>query len=240
MFGRDNMNFTIVTAVTPDYEQKLLLTLPTWKRKPQFENQPMIIFCNGFTDYQTRFNNLWPNLKVIDWDLPLSESKRETMLSAFVIGSEKYVDTEYWCKLDCDSFFTNSVDLFEENDFGYDLCTSGWKYSFTKDLIKIKEWVNNKNIPGKCPLDNMILDPNTKLTGHKRIISWCCMHKTDFVKEVISYIGNEKMPCPSHDTLLWYFAERLPNRKWHRKRLKHLGSNTKTRINSIRSMLEQL
>jgi hypothetical protein len=66
------------------------------------------------------------------------------------------------------------------------------------------------------------------------------MHKTDFVKEVISYIGNEKMPCLSHDTLLWYFAERLPNRKWHSKRLKHLGSNTKTRINSIRTMLEQL
>ena len=53
------MDFTIVTAVTPDYENKLLLSVPTWKRKPQFKSKPMILFVNGFDNPRERFKDIW-------------------------------------------------------------------------------------------------------------------------------------------------------------------------------------
>lgn len=48
------------------------------------------------------------------------------------------------------------------------------------------------------------------------------------------------MPIPSHDTFLWYLAERLPDRKWKSKNFKKLGINNNTKISLIKDNVENI
>jgi hypothetical protein len=234
------MNFTIVTAVTPDYEEKLRAVITTWKRKQQFKDKPFLLITNGFEEPNERFKDIWPNIKIISWNLKAAENQRENILSSFILAVPDNITTEYYCKIDCDVIFTTDEDVFEEKDFEYDISSCRWGYSFTKDLLLIKEWVKNKEIPGICPLEKIPLVCNTRTTGHKRFASYVCLHKTDFVKEVINIIGKDRLPCPSHDTTLWYFVERLPGKKYRRRILKNKGIVVKKYLNSILSVIKNV
>lgn len=237
------MCFTIVSAVSKGYEDKLKLTMPTWKIKPQFRNKPLILFTHGFTNPESIFSTMWENIKIIQWDLPKYDTIRELMLSSFVLGSAEYVNTSHWVKIDGDTFFVNDSDVFEEKDFDYDIVGNSWGYTRPLSFIDdIQKWSEENNIPGKKiefsePIIN-IEKPSKIKYKHSRIASFICLHKSEFVKETASYITNKRLPIPSHDTFLWYLAERLPWRKWRGKKIKKFGVNTKSKISSIRSIIE--
>lgn len=226
MLNEAYMNFAIITAVTPDYLKKLRWTLPTWSIKPQFKNKKLYIYFNGFKDHtdllfaEEYFNNVY----YISWSAPKSETKREEILSSFVYAA-KDIKEEYYVKIDADAFFVDSKDVFDESDFEYDLVSHKWGY--TKPAWWIKE------------LDNFYYSKNdeyekeTGSIGHKRIQSICCLHKTEFVREILSMVG-DRLPVPSHDTLVWYLADKMEHRKWKSKNLRRLGVSHCSRFRSIR------
>ena len=47
--------FTIVTAVTPSYLDKLRWAAPTWATKPQFKGAPCIVYRNEVSERDVRF-----------------------------------------------------------------------------------------------------------------------------------------------------------------------------------------
>lgn len=239
---------TIVTAVNPPYLEKLKTTLPTWQMKPQLKNCPMIVFHNGFNDPEKELKFIEEisgrNVKLVPWDLPSAESTRELMLSAFVLGAPKEVDTPYWLKIDADAYFTDDQDCILPHFYNYELCGHRWRYTRSPNkeswIDKLDSWAEDKDIAGNTYLsdEERIKSYEQKRYGHKRIASFVCLHKTDFTIEAAEYIDDNKMPVPSHDTYLWYLANRLPDRKWCWHNMKKLGCHNQTNINKLRENIE--
>jgi hypothetical protein len=184
---------------------------------------PMIVYINGFENGAKNpaldflRNNL--NLKIIEWDFPPAQSQRERMLSCFVYGAARDVTTKYWLKIDADGFATNYNDLLEEEMKDYDVYGHKWGYT------KPGRWIHELDVwANKLPVfkgTKDIFDPKNvsgNRYGHKRIASYIQFHKTEFVKKAREIAG-ERWPVPSHDTYLWYVAERL-GYKWKRHNFK--------------------
>jgi len=217
-------DFTIVTACTPDYLTKLQWSLPSWNTKPQFRGKKMILFHHGFDNLKNlRFVKKHFDVKFVHWDMPEYANVRELMLSSFILGSARYVKTKYFVKIDADTYFTNPDDVFGRRDFRYDVVSHKWRYT------KPGHWIND--------LDKYYLDKDTgkygRLYHEPRIQSICCLHKTEFVRRLAERFG-ERLPVPSHDTVLWYFADRMPDRSWKGRNLRKRGVGHASQWKTIR------
>jgi len=210
------LNFTIVTAVTPDYLNRMIWALPTWAYKPQFKGKPLIVFHSGFKDTgKLQFiKKIFPSWTFIEWKMEKYDSQRELMLSSFILGIKENVKTPYYVKLDCDTYFTDDRDVFTENDLKYDIVGHKWGYT------KPGWWISK--------LEGTPIDLKETRRNHNRIASFCCLHQTDFVVKVAEKYG-KRLPIPSHDTLLWW-----ESKNWLGKNLKKLGVNNNTNWKKIR------
>lgn len=221
-------DFTIVTGCTRDYMKKLKWCLPTWKTKPQFANQKLLIFYDELQEKDFNWvKKYYPDVKLVHWQMDGVESIRELILSSFIFGME-HVDTEFAVKMDSDTYFTNSNDVFDEDDFLYDLVSHRWGYT------KPGYWITQ--------LDNYFydldatVDVNMGSIGHKRIQSICCLQRVNFVKDVANRCGS-RLIVPSHDTTLWYYADKLDEYKWKRKNLRRHGVGHNSRWKTIRESI---
>lgn len=240
----DDKRITIVTAVNPPYVEKLKLTLPTWQRKPQLKDCPLIVFYNGFSDAEKELafvRECGREVKFIPWEMPGAESNRELMLSAFVLGAPKAVETPYWLKIDADAYFSDAQDIILEHFYNYDISAHKWKYSKPGSwLCDLDDWAEANDIDGDIYLNDEQRKEAmaSKRYGHRRIASFICLHKTEFTREAAEYISN-RLPIPSHDTYLWYMCERLPDRKWCWHNMKKLGCHNQTNIHKLRENIIQ-
>jgi hypothetical protein len=236
---------TMVTSVNPPYVEKLKLTLPTWQMKPQLKDCPLIIFHNGFEDVEKELKFVYQcgrEVKFIPWDLKNAENARELMLSSFVLGAPKVVDTPYWLKIDADAYFVDDQDLILDHFYNYDLAGHKWRYSKPGSwLCDLDDWAETNDISGEAYLDEeqRIEASASKRYGHKRIASFVCLHKTEFTQEALEYV-NGKLPVPSHDTYIWYLSERLPHRKWCWHNMKKLGCRNQTNIDKLKDLIKPI
>jgi len=237
---------TIVTAINPPYLEKLKITLPTWQKKPQLKDCPMVVFHNGFSDPVNELAFIHEvtgrNVKLVAWDMPESDSLRELMLSAFVLGAPNEVDTPYWLKIDADAYFYNDQDIILDHFFEYDLAGHKWKYTKPgRWICDLDDWAFNADIDGDAYLseEQRPEAEASKRYGHRRIASFVCLHNTEFTKEAAEAAG-KRLPVPSHDTYLWYMAERLPDRKWCWHSFKKTGCGNQTNIDKLREVVSQV
>jgi hypothetical protein len=232
---------TIVTACDPKYVEHLKATLPNWIKHKHLDNFPMIVYINGFKrprrNKDLEFLRRMPNVKLIEWDMPEAESQREKMLTAFVIGAARDVKTPYWVKIDADAFATDDSPLLTPEMKKYVICGHKWGYSFAKHIAPLIEWANKQAAFKNTPQD--IFDAS-KVDGrrysHQRVASYVQFHKSDFVRMAAAIAGN-RLPVPSHDTYLWYVANRLglPILRHNFKRKR--GMSNKSDLNSLISIV---
>lgn len=206
--------FTIVTAVTDSYLPKLRWSLPTWPMKPQFRGAPLIIYRHGVSEKDLAFaRESFPDVRIIEWDFP-AESMREKMLSAFLFGAARDVQTEYWAKVDADSPFTTTVDVFDELDFSADVVGPKWSYTkpgWWNDALAA--WLRGKEYTG----------PREPGRGAcKRVAGYLMLLKSEFIRNSAKACG-ARMPVPSFDTLAWFLAENVKGCKLIRKPMKSYG-----------------
>jgi hypothetical protein len=237
---------TIVTAVNPPYLEKLKITLPTWQKKPQLKDCPMIVFHNGFANAESDLAFIAEvtgrNVKLVEWTMDTADSTRELMLSAFVLGAPYEVETPYWLKIDGDAYFTDSQDIILDHFYEHDLAGHKWKYTKPgKWICDLDDWAFNTDVDGDSYLteEQRAEAEASKRYGHRRIASFVCLHQTEFTKEAAEAAG-KKLPVPSHDTYLWYMAERLPDRKWCWHSYKKLGCGNQTDINKLRQTVTEV
>jgi len=216
-----DLDFTITTAVTPDYLDKMIWALPTWPFKPQFAGKPIVVFHHGFESDDSKklqfIKKHFPMWTFVNWRMPEYDNIRELILSAFVLGIEEFIKTPYFVKIDCETHFTNNKDVFDENDLKYDLVSHKWGYT------KPGWWIDK--------LEGLPIDTNKLKLEHNRIISFICLHKTEFVINVAKQYG-KRLPIPSHDTLLWWHANK--HGTWLSKNFKKLGVDNQSKWRSIR------
>jgi len=222
------MNFSIVTGCSPGYEDKLRYTIPTWAYKPQFKGKKLYIFYSGVKVDDLLFvKDYFPDTEFIPWAMSTFANTRELMLSSFILGVD-HIKSDWFVKLDADTVFLNKDDVFDESDLLYDLVSHPWSYTKPGWWIDVLDnWYTGSN---------KLIDPTKKISSQSRIISWCCLHKTEFVKEISTRAGS-RLPVPSHDTYAWYMAEKLEHRKWRVKNLKRRGVDHCSRWKSIREII---
>lgn len=194
---------TIVTAVNPAYAEKLKRNLELWRKTPGLSHQKFLVFVNGFGSAKERAFLDLPNVEVVRWRYD-GKTPRETMLAAFVLGTAKHVKTKFWMKLDAD---TKPLKPFVWPDYSKHAITSHkWGYTKMKGDANPKEhWFTTlEHVFGAYFPHKFDLKRDYKYC-HKRIASFAHIERTDFTRRVANHIG-DKMPIPSHDTLVWYAA----------------------------------
>lgn len=205
--------FTIVTAVTPEYLQMLYWGIGSWVYKPQLKDKPLIVYYNGLKEKDLQFvRKVYPEARFIEWKMEGITSKSELMFSSFVFGACEDVKTPYYIKLDADAYCSTSDKVFDDGDFQYDIIGHRWGY--TKPgwfLDRLDHFYTGKINPVSIPDEKF---------HHKRFESYCCLHRTEWVRQ-ISKKFNGRLPVPSHDTTLWYYADK--EGKWGAKNLQKLG-----------------
>jgi hypothetical protein len=208
---------TIVTAADSYYIDLLRVVFPNWRKYKKIDDHPVIVFINAIEldDKKLDFLKL-PNVTLIKWDMENVESQREKMLSAFVLGTAKYVKTEFWLKLDCDSFACDYKPLWDESFKKYSMV--GHKWGYTKrglwqgaiEYFKAHPFHQKlRNYANKPMEEHGHLDGNRFYHNIKRTISYAEFHKTKFSRYVVKIIGDKRLPknCPSHDTLYYFIIQ---------------------------------
>lgn len=208
-----SIDFTIVTAVTPEYLDILKWGMGSWVYKPQLRDRPVIVYYNGLPERKLNFvHRLFNNVRLIPWSMEGVESKSELMFSAFVFGAARDVKTPYYMKLDADAYCFTADNVWTDEDKQYDLIGHKWHYTKPGWFIQKLDNIYNKT--------NNPIDYSLRYWKHRRIESYCCLHRTEWIKQIAAKF-NGRLPVPSHDTSLWYYADK--EGKWLGKDLKALG-----------------
>jgi len=209
-----SQDVTIVTACDEKYVDVLRETFANWRKYKNIDEYPVIVFINGLFINDERLDFLrLPNVRLVPWAMDNVEDHREEMLTAFVIGAAENVQTEYWLKLDADSYATDDRPFIDESMKQYDFCGHKWGYSRPNHIKKLDEWAKNH---GRAKLKNakpMInegrIEGRRFYHNTKRTISFIQLHKTKFTKFCVKLLDERRLPAPTQDTFMFFVANRF-------------------------------
>ena len=211
----------LVTAVSEGYLDRLRWSLPTWRMKPQFAVCPLLIFVGpGIRKRDLAWvSDYFAEVRLVPWSMPAAESRREEMLTAFVLGAAKHVRDDHFIKLDADTYCVDSQDVFSSEHFGVDLVSQPWGYT------KPGWWHDALEAWAVGEIETADEYRGNRAPGSRkasRIISYCCLHRTDFIRRAAAAAG-ERLPVPSHDTYLWWIANQFTDCTWATVNTKERG-----------------
>lgn len=211
---------TIVTACDEYYVDILRHTFPNWQKYKKIDKYPVIVFVHGMdvdTDERLDFLRL-PNVKMIPWskekDLDGVTDHREEMLSAFVFGAARYVTTDYWMKLDADSFATDDRPFITEKMKQYAFCGHRWGYSRPQHIQDLDKWAKShwkRKLRRAKPMmqEGKVQSPKRFYHKTKRTISFIQLHRTKFTRFCVKLLKTRRLPAPTQDTFMFYVANRF-------------------------------
>jgi hypothetical protein len=244
IYGKD---VTIVTACDPIYVEVLRETFPNWIKYKKIDEHPVIVYVNGMSLNDNRLDFLrLPNVKMIPWEMENAENHREEMLSAFVFGPARDVETDYWLKMDADGFATDYKPLYDDEMKKFSICGHKWGYSWVEHIKKLDEWAKGhwkrKLRKAKPMIEDGKIEGRRFYHSKKRTASFIQLHKTEFSKFCVKIIKGNKLPCPSHDTFMYYVANRFdPSSVGTRNFKRHYGfthGNGRAGAEAIREKLK--
>jgi len=129
--GFRDEDVTIVTACDQKYVHHLRATLANWVRHKRVDRFPAIVYVNGFRRPHRNseldfIRALLPNARIIRWDMDEAADQRERMLTAFVLGAARDVQTPYWVKIDADAYATDDSPLLVPEMKDHVICGHRW------------------------------------------------------------------------------------------------------------------
>ena len=206
---------TIVTAIDEYYVDILRETFENWRKYKKIDKYPVMVFVHGMdikTDSRLDFLRL-SNVEMIPWSMPEADDHREEMLSAFVFGTAENVKTDYWLKIDADSYATDYRPFIIEKMKQYAFCGHRWGYSRPQHIKQLDEWAKG-HWRGKLKKASPMINEG-RIEGRrfyhnvKRTISFIQLHKLKFTKFCVGLLRDRKLPCPSQDTYMFYVCNRF-------------------------------
>ena len=210
----NDQDVTIVTACDEKYVDILRETFPNWRKYKNIDEHPVIVFVHGIPvgDERLDFLNL-PNVTIIPWAMDNVDTHREEMLSAFVFGSAEHVKTDYWLKLDADSYATDSRPFITDEMKKFAFCGHKWGYSRPDHIRALDEWAKGHWRPKLKRAGPMIeegrIEGRRFYHNTKRTISFIQLHKTKFTKFCVKLFRERRLPAPTQDTTMFFIANRF-------------------------------
>ena len=228
------IDFTLTTAIDKYHLNELLKVWPTWiDNKKEIQSCPILIVYDANQIEEQDLNNLSELFKhnksfsLVPWKPEENkyQNQREKMLTALTILPPRLVKTEWFLKIDTDTYAINDSEWIQDDWFKDDVCfvTNRWGYTKPANALEtLDNWADNIEGLKQHPRLDIPYNPDWSRVCHKRIISWLFFCRTEWAKKATSFIENEKLPIPSQDTYLWYIATRLGH-KYRTVRFKHFG-----------------
>lgn len=217
---------TIVTYCGIENIEKLKMSLSTWSVKAQFKEVPIVIITSGMNGKYEAFDFIkeyYKNWTFVDWH-PKNSTLQELTASSYMFCTP-FVKTEFFVKIDINTFFIDDKEVFSVEDFEYDLVGHPQKST------RPGWWVDclEKMYKGESTVD---MAKNQSDVHRERVSGMCCLQKTSLVKQIADKFPDEKLPVPSYDTVLWFYVDKLG--KWKSKDLRPLGVSQHTMWHGIR------
>lgn len=251
--NQEVQDVTIVTAVDEKYVEILRETYPNWVKYKRVDKHPVIVFVNGMdinSDQRLDFLRQ-PNITMIPWNedsMDKVDSHRELMLSCFVLGTAKHVKTDYWIKLDADTYATDDRPLYDEDFKNYAFVSHKWGYSRPEFIKKLDEWAKGHwkgKLKNATPMMNDgRVDGNRFYHNGKRNISFVQFHKTKFIKFCVKLLRENRLPVPSHDTYTYFICQKFdPQLMMLKNFKKNYGfsqGNGKSSIEDFKKKLQEI
>lgn len=225
----NDQDVTIVTACDEKYVEILRETYPNWQKYKNVDDYPVIIFVHGMDMNDSRLDFLRnKNVTLIPWSMEEADDHREEMLSAFVFGTAEHVKTDYWLKLDADSFATDGRAFIDDSMKKFAFCGHRWGYSRPHHIRQLDEWAKNHWKPklkrAKPMIEDGRIEKNRFYHNTKRTISFIQLHKTKFTKFCVKLLRERKLPAPTQDTFMFFVANRFdPETVGFKNFKKHYG-----------------
>jgi hypothetical protein len=174
----------------------------------------VIVFVNGMDLKDERLDFLrLDNVKLIPWEFPITDDHREVMLSAFVFGAAENVKTDYWLKLDADSYATNDKPLYNDDMKQYAYCGHKWGYSRPDHIKKLDEWAKGhwkRKLKKAGPMMKEGREEGRRFYHEKkRTISFIQLHKSKFTRFCVSLCRERRLPVPTQDTFMYFVCNRF-------------------------------
>jgi hypothetical protein len=140
-------------------------------------------------------------------------SQREAMLTSFFEGI-KNISTKFYLKIDTDTIATNDnkgwIKEIEDRD-KYTFIAKGWSISFKEHIEKLQIWADINPELSKFERVSGFKEHGDKKLKKKRITSWFFVGNVEWNNHWSNYClvdNHYSLPAASHDTFLWYIAER--------------------------------
>lgn len=243
---------TIVTACDEKYVEILRETFPNWVKYKKINEYPVIVFVNGMDLSDPRLDFLRKKfVSLISWDeskLDNVTDHRELMLSAFVFGAAEYVKTDYWLKLDADSFATDNSPLYGESMKKYAFCGHKWRYSRPDHIKTLDEWAKGhwkRKLRKASPMiEEGKIEGRRFYHNKSRTISFIQLHKTKFTRFCVKLCREKRLPAPTQDTFMFFVCDRFdPHLAGHANFKKNHGfvqGNGRRGVEEIRRKLKEV
>ncbi len=254
-------DITLCLGIDARTIEQLKISWPTWyANRRAMWNWPWLIFYDRRQLSQQDMLNLAEEMDApsptvfVEWPRPLMqpeyESQRERMLSGWVHAPAEYCKTEWFMKLDCDALarpherwldgaWFNPLPEQGEKPV---VIASAWSYSKGVGwLSRLEEW--GDIVLSHRPRLNIPHDPTALRVPHSRWASWCCYVRADFNRRVSEACeetcGPGKLPVPSQDSTLWFYAERagFPVRK---QKMKKLNWSNHPKFEALRTAAQEI
>ncbi len=145
-------DLTVVVAFDEEYVAKLRQSWPTWMAfRPWIREIPVLLIYDAELDLQCvdlSFLGTHPNVRLVPWSMPDAKTQRERMLTALVHVPAREVQTNWYLKLDADTYATRSTKwVYDEwfgpidDEFPPVWVASPWGYTKPANTIaKLDEW----------------------------------------------------------------------------------------------------
>jgi len=222
-------DLTVVSAVTPNYLSTFKDNFLRWIHIDGLRERQFLIFANQMNARDSRLDWLagFRNVKILPWSHePSGSNIRERMLSAFVFGVAKEVETKYWLKIDADATPKNTAFPLEELNYtDFAITAHRWGFTRTKGDNRPGHWLNRLDhwyagCTGEELSNRFPLLSGSERYQHSRISSFVSIERVDHTRQ-LAMLAGDRLPVPSQDTCSWYLAyrrgspiQRVNMKKW--------------------------
>ena len=228
------IEFTTVVGVDDRYIKELAVVWPNWRRyRPEIMSNPLLFICDGDVGNKQGWEE---SLRKIVGDVGFSVetwsqkgvSQREKMLNALSIVPSYAVDTDWFLKIDCDSFAVDSGKWIDESWFDANpaFVASPWGYTKPpKMLADCERWSESVPVLRDLPPVVTNIDESERRVRHRRIISYVYFGNTVWHRWAVGWLsisGQMTLPCPSQDTFFSWLAAKTAS-PYRRVRMKSFG-----------------
>jgi hypothetical protein len=213
------IDFTTVVGIDDRHLPEFRIAFPTWRQhKPEIMRQPLLLVCDGHAKSEQQWarslaeiTGLHPRCTLAFCGGERITPQRERMLTALVEAA-KWVKTPWLLKLDTDAIATTPAPwLFLEWFMDQPaIVASPWGYTKPAEWMQaLDAWADGQaELSRRRPPPRRVVGNMAKC---RRIISWLMFARTDFAQRAWSAMTDHtgRLPVPSQDTCLWYYAERV-------------------------------